>query len=295
VSLPLAPDAVDRDGFYTFEAKTNLPEGTHVLGTVTGSNTSAMDEVEVSGGRVPIRIPNSECQWFGGRLQGSPIKIEVIVAVALIWYFPSAGPLPDPGQPRPSPNSQPPAVQDQLGVHFERLVGKQVRDHLGSPSIQVERSYHLAAGTCRSVYDDVTARRSPVRPKPPPPPPRRPTDTYPWCPDVAKTLSVSGGNYNDAWSVARRFNLALIRGEQAGLARLADPSVETFDRHWVPLRGTTKPGGPTPREYPEDLVEICGHDVALRTFAAVLSTPRAKAIFLLVRRNDGWSVWGERP
>lgn len=124
-----------------------------------------------------------------------------------------------------------------------------------------------------------------------------PRGAFAWCPNVIGTLPFGPGDRQEAGGVAIAFDRALIKGDRAALVRLADPSVETFRRNWTT---TGKARGLRVLGYSAEggtLVSYgCGPKVASRTLGVTIydSTHSASAAttFYLIRRANGWKVWG---
>jgi len=125
-----------------------------------------------------------------------------------------------------------------------------------------------------------------------------PRGAFAWCPNVIGTLPFGPEDQQEAGRVAIAFDRALLEGDRATLVRLTDPSVETFRRDWTTTWKAQRlrvlgysAGGGTLVSYG------CGSKVASRTLAVTIqdateTASAGAATFYLVRRADGWKVWG---
>lgn len=124
-----------------------------------------------------------------------------------------------------------------------------------------------------------------------------PRGWFEWCPDIPGTLPVGRELSEDAETVALRFARAFLDGDLQSVHQLLDPSALPLrTRQWT-LAG--KPSRVEVRAFGlhAPLVAYgCGKSVAKRSAVVTLDdgTTSASADFNLyvVRRGDGWKVWG---
>jgi hypothetical protein len=301
VEIPGAPLGYEKKGLAIVDAATNLPGGTKVYLYLFSADVESPAEATVKNGRIPIHIWNGFCHQTEAGLEGTTTKVTVIVSPVsgLIRHGGSriGGPQVTP------PPYQPSSVRAILGPNFEKLTGDQVREDDGMRMLVASRVIQLPADTCVTKllytqggsFDQVPVDRPiPVPTGPFPQPP------FTSCPDVSGALPVEAGNVEAADEVAMRFDVALTKGDQATLARLADPSVQSL-KDWkssglsAPAAVENVPSG----NYLPSIPPGCGTFVALRTWGVTMSkstedlTPLLT--YLLILRPDGWKVWGQSP
>jgi hypothetical protein len=124
-----------------------------------------------------------------------------------------------------------------------------------------------------------------------------PRGWFQWCPDMTGTLPVGRELSEEAEPVALRFSRAFLHSDWSSVRQLLDPSALPLQR-----RQWTLAGNPNRVQigsfglHPPLVAYSCGRSVAQRSAAVALDdgTTSASADFnlYLVRRADGWKVWG---
>jgi len=124
--------------------------------------------------------------------------------------------------------------------------------------------------------------------------------TFQWCPDVAAALPFDATAATDAAAVARRFNIALIRGRGEVLGGLADLSATSLEPdRWghTLLTSGIEITYSAPARNDGRAQMGCGTLVAQRSWKVVMhdssrTATAGLAAYYLVKRDDGWKVWG---
>ena len=124
--------------------------------------------------------------------------------------------------------------------------------------------------------------------------------TFQWCPDVNAALPFDRTAAADAADVALRFNIALVRGREDVLADLVDHSATSLDPdnwgHTLLSRGIEITFSAPARD--DGRAQMgCGTVVAQRSWKVVMhdasrTATAGLAAYYLVKRDDGWKVWG---
>jgi hypothetical protein len=124
--------------------------------------------------------------------------------------------------------------------------------------------------------------------------------TFQWCPDVNGVLPFDETAAADAADVALRFNIALVRDREGVLAALVDHSATTLDPdewgHTLLARGIEITFSAPARG--DGRAQMgCGTVVAQRSWKVVMhdatrTATAGLAAYYLVKRDDGWKVWG---
>lgn len=124
--------------------------------------------------------------------------------------------------------------------------------------------------------------------------------TFQWCPDVNGVLPFDETAAADAADVALRFNIALVRDRDDVLAALVDHSATTLDPdnwgHTLLARGIEITFSAPARG--DGRAQMgCGTVVAQRSWKVVMhdatrTATAGLAAYYLVKRDDGWKVWG---
>jgi hypothetical protein len=124
--------------------------------------------------------------------------------------------------------------------------------------------------------------------------------TFQWCPDVNGALPFDETAAADAADVALRFNIALVRDRKDVLASLVDHSATTLDPdnwgHTLLARGIEITFSAPARG--DGRAQMgCGTVVAQRSWKVVMhdatrTATAGLAAYYLVKREDGWKVWG---
>ena len=124
--------------------------------------------------------------------------------------------------------------------------------------------------------------------------------TFQWCPDVNAALPFDKTAAADAADVALRFNIALVRGREDVLADLADHSARSLEPdnwgHTLLSRGIEITFSAPARD--DGRAQMgCGTVVAQRSWKVVMhdasrTASAGLAAYYLVKRDDGWKVWG---
>jgi len=124
--------------------------------------------------------------------------------------------------------------------------------------------------------------------------------TFQWCPDVNAVLPFDETAAADAADVALRFNIALVRGRENVLATLVDHSATSLESdswgHTLLARGIEITFSAPARD--DGRAQMgCGTVVAQRSWKVVMhdasrTATAGLAAYYLVRRDDGWKVWG---
>ncbi len=135
-------------------------------------------------------------------------------------------------------------------------------------------------------------------------------DTHPYprgafesCPDLEGTVRVTSSDAKGAWRVALRFDAAVVHHRVDTIERLADRSVSAPATHpWASTLEVNEWARITRSEpaTSDDMVIFgCGRKVARRSWAVTVSDKNqfhsasmGSATFYLVRRAEGWRVWG---
>lgn len=129
-----------------------------------------------------------------------------------------------------------------------------------------------------------------------------PRGAFESCPDLEGTLPVDSKRSHGAERVAVEFDTALVKDQEAAIERLADPSVESpATASWASTLEARDLGiGRSESAASDSLVTFgCGAKVADRSWAVTItdnnehrSASMGSATFYLVRRAEGWRVWG---
>ena len=124
--------------------------------------------------------------------------------------------------------------------------------------------------------------------------------TFQWCPDVNGALPFDETAAADAADVALRFNIALVRDREDVLAALVDHSATTLEPdnwgHTLLARGIEITFSAPARG--DGRAQMgCGTVVAQRSWKVVMhdatrTATAGLAAYYLVKRDDGWKVWG---
>lgn len=124
--------------------------------------------------------------------------------------------------------------------------------------------------------------------------------TFQWCPDVAAARPFDDTAATDAAVIARRFNVALIRGQGDVLTGLADHSATSLEPdqwgHTLLTSGIEITRSAPARD--DGRAQMgCGTLVAQRSWKVVMhdasrTATAGLAAYYLVKRDDGWRVWG---
>lgn len=125
-----------------------------------------------------------------------------------------------------------------------------------------------------------------------------PRGAFEACPEVAGTLGPDPAAEEDAGRIAVRFNEAAHESDRTTVAALADPSALDLES-WA-TTGTLEGLHVTSSASAADdglVVFGCGPEVAERSWAVTISdesgtASAGSATFYLVRRSEGWKVWG---
>lgn len=129
-----------------------------------------------------------------------------------------------------------------------------------------------------------------------------PRGAFESCPDLEGTLPVDSRRSESAVNAAVKFDSALVKHQDAAIERFADPSID--DPASAPWASTLEAEElqviRSEAATDDRLVTFgCGDDVAERSWAVTLtdnnrlkSDSMGSATLYLVRRAEGWKVWG---
>jgi hypothetical protein len=138
---------------------------------------------------------------------------------------------------------------------------------------------------------------SPAPSSPSPEPGVLPRGAFQWCPDVAGSLPPDRGASTEATDVAVKFAAAYAAGEDAAARSLADDGA--FDHASWSVAGATTAIRPTSDSSAAGdglVIYGCGPDVAEQSWEVTLDDGTSSAsldfTLYLIRRPDGWKVWG---
>jgi hypothetical protein len=302
VLFPDGPRGYDGRGRAILDADSNLPEGTLVDLDFFSADMGTQARGVVANERIELRVANASCHETEVGLIGTDMQIVVTARPE----YPHLGSMPIGGSPgrQPSPVLQPANVAAVLGLHFEQLIGDQVRVVEGKKMLEARQAYELPAETCTSKllytgngsFEQVPIDHPmalPTGPFPQPP--------FTSCPDKNGARQVEAGDARDANEIALAFDVAITDGDAGTLRRLADASVSSFEG-WIstglpePELWTDVPSG----NYFPTVPPGCGSLVAMRTWGVTLAKsggdPDPPLItYLLILRPGGWRVWGQLP
>jgi hypothetical protein len=298
VEIPSIPDGYDEKGLAILDAATNLPDGTVVDLYFYSADEENPDRGEVKDGAISIRIWNGFCHETEAGLEGSTWKVTVIASPVSQFGRIGGGRR---GGYSPEPQ-QPPSVQAELGPHFEKLTGDQVKEVGAERMLVASNVAQLPADTCHRKY--AFTQEGSYKSMPIDQPIWLPSGPFPQppfasCPDPEDALPVEAGEFEAVDQVAQDVDVALTAGDNATLQHLADPSVTAFEG-WTstnsdhPRLSSNVPSG----NYLPTVQSGCGALVALRTIGATLSSSSdadPMVTYLLILRPDGWRVWGQLP